>query len=194
MPTFFEAAEDWRKWLEKNHTKSDELWVGYWKKHTGKPSLTWPESVDEALCFGWIDGLRRRIDEETYQIRFTPRRPRSIWSAVNIERFDALLEAGRMTESGRAAFDKKTRERSKVYAYERQNARLSDEFEKRLQNEPRAARFWSSLPAYYKKVTSHWVMSAKRESTRERRLEALISTCAAEERLPQFESKKTRGK
>src|SRR5919205_1152453 len=117
-PHFFKTPAAFRKWLAANHDKSKELWVGYYKKGSGKPSITWPESVDEALCFGWIDGIRKSIDDESYTIRFTPRRPRSIWSAVNVKRARELMETGRMHPAGLKAFEERVSERSGIYSYE----------------------------------------------------------------------------
>ena len=138
--------------------------------------MTWSDSVDQALCFGWIDGIRRRVDEDRYQIRFTPRRPGSIWSKVNIEKMAKLEESGEMTDAGRKAFEKKSVERSKVYAYERERAELAPEYRRQIEKNKKAAAFWSELSGYKKKTTTHWVMSAKKEETRQRRLKVLIES------------------
>jgi uncharacterized protein YdeI (YjbR/CyaY-like superfamily) len=177
--TYFATPEEFRAWLEASHGREDELWVGFHRKATGEPSLTWPESVDEALCFGWIDGLRRSVDDRRYRIRFTPRRPKSNWSAVNIQRANALIEEGRMRPAGLAAFEARDDERSRVYSYERENAAFTPEIEKRFRaNEP-AWSYWKAQPPHYRRAVTHWVVSAKREATRERRMETLIADCAA---------------
>lgn len=178
--TFFASSRAFREWLEANHGSTDELWVGFWKKATGEPSITWPESVDEALCFGWIDGLRRSVDDRRYRIRFTPRRPKSNWSAVNIDRAKALLAEGRMRPAGIAAFEAREEKRSRVYAYERAHAKLSPAFEARLKANAKAWKYWKAQPPHYRRTVAHWLMSAKREATRDRRLAQLIADCAAE--------------
>ena len=145
-PTFFTTPDDFRAWLEEYHDQSQELWVGYYKKATGKPSITWPESVDEALCFGWIDGLRKRVDEEIYIIRFTPRRETSKWSAVNISRVEELTEQGRMHPAGLKAFENRTAEKSGTYAYEqqRENAQLDEAQEQQFRANPQAWAFFQA--------------------------------------------------
>lgn len=178
--TYFDRPEAFRAWLSANADSADELWVGYWRKSSSRASLTWEESVDEALCFGWIDGIRKRVDEEAYTIRFTPRRPRSIWSNRNIERYQALTTAGRITPAGEAAWARRREERSGVYSFEQSGATgLSPEYLRRLDANPEASAFWSASPAGYRRRASHWVMSAKREETRDRRLATLIADCAA---------------
>lgn len=178
--THFATYELFRAWLESHHASADELWVGYWKKSTGRPSVTWEETVDEALCFGWIDGIRKRIDDEAYTIRFTPRRAKSVWSHRNIERFETLSAAGLVSPPGRAAFSKRTEACSGVYASEQATGpELSAEYLARLRADVAAWRDWESRPAGYRRQVAHWVMSGKRESTRERRLAALIEDCAA---------------
>ena len=181
---FFPTAQDFRNWLEANHKTEVELWVGYYKVACEKPSLTWPESVDQALCFGWIDGLRKTIDEESYKIRFTPRKPKSIWSLVNIKKMETLQKQGLVTEAGLAAYDKKSVERSKVYSYEREAVELSNEFEQEIRNNDAAWAFWQELAPYARKASTQWVMSAKREETRKRRLGVLIESAAAGLKIP----------
>jgi uncharacterized protein YdeI (YjbR/CyaY-like superfamily) len=175
-PTFFATPAEFRAWFEANHADTPELLVGYYKKGTGRPSITWPESVDEALCFGWIDGIRRRIDDESYSIRFTPRRPRSIWSAVNIRRAGELIEAGRMTPAGLAAFEARDDDRSAIYSYEQRfTAELDPEQEARLRADPEVwERFQSRSPSW-RRAAIYWVTSAKKAETRERRLAKLIA-------------------
>lgn len=178
--THFASAAAFRTWLEAHHDRRDVLWVGYWKKGTGRPSLTWEESVDEALCYGWIDGIRKRLDDEAYTIRFTPRRAGSIWSHRNIARFAELDRGGRVAPPGRSAYDRRTEEKSGGYSFEqRVPVDLSDSYLERLRAHPEAWRDWLARPAGYRRQVSHWVMSAKREETRERRLAALIEDCAA---------------
>ena len=180
---FFGSPEEWRAWLEEHHDREAELLVGYHKRGTGRTSMTWAESVDEALCFGWIDGVRRRIDDERYSIRFTPRRPRSRWSAVNVARVAELTAAGRMRPAGLAAFEARTEEGT--YSYEQQReAVLDEERERRLRAVPAAWAFWSAQPPWYRRATTHWVMSAKREATRDRRLAQLIENSAAGRTVP----------
>jgi uncharacterized protein YdeI (YjbR/CyaY-like superfamily) len=178
--THFETPEVFRTWLERHHDTKDELWVGYWKKPTGKPSVTWEETVDEALCFGWIDGIRKRIDDEAYTIRFTPRRARSHWSRRNIDRMEALTAAGRVAPAGAEAYAGRTEERSGASSFEQQvPLELSDTYLARLQADPDAWRDWESCAPGYRRRVSHWIMSAKREATRDRRLAALIEDSAA---------------
>jgi uncharacterized protein YdeI (YjbR/CyaY-like superfamily) len=178
---FFASPEEWHAWLEEHHDTEAEVLVGYWKRGTGRPSLTWPESVDEALCFGWIDGVRRRIDDERYCIRFTPRRPRSRWSDVNVARVAELEREGRMRPAGRAAFAARTEEGT--YSYERQQreAALDEARERRLRADAAAWAYFSAQPPGYRRAVVHWVMSAKREETRDRRLAQLIE-CSAQGR------------
>lgn len=179
-PTFFATPARFRAWLEKHHATRTELLVGFHKKGSGRPSITWPESVDEALCAGWIDGVRRRIDDESYTIRFTPRRPRSLWSAVNIARAEELSRLGRMLPAGLAAFEARLEARSQVYAYEqKENAALAPEQERQLRANRAAWAFFTAQAPGYRRVASWWVLSAKREETRQRRLATLIADSAA---------------
>jgi uncharacterized protein YdeI (YjbR/CyaY-like superfamily) len=183
-PTFFATPAEFRAWLEAHHADAPELLVGYHKKGTGRPSMTWPESVDEALCFGWIDGIRRRIDDERYSIRFTPRRPRSIWSAVNTRRARELIEAGRMTPAGLAAFEARDEQRSAIYSYEQRHAaQLDPDQEARLRADPKAWEWFQSRPPSWQRAAVYWITSAKRPQTRERRLAQLIADASAG-RLP----------
>lgn len=178
--THFATSDEFRAWLEEHHASADELWVGYWKKATGRPSVTWEETVDEALCFGWIDGLRRRVDDDAYTIRFTPRRPRSVWSQRNVDRFAALSKEGRIRPPGREAYSQLSEDRSRIYSFEQGKApELSDVYLERMRANSAAWQDWESRPPGYRRQVAHWVMSAKRESTRERRLQALIEDCAA---------------
>jgi uncharacterized protein YdeI (YjbR/CyaY-like superfamily) len=183
-PRFFAKPAAWRAWLEKNHTKHTELWVGFWKVGTGKPSITWPQSVDEALCFGWIDGLRRGIDETCYMIRFTPRKATSIWSNVNLKRFDELAKQGLVSAAGRAAWEKRSAERSGIYAYEVLHAPLDRKVERALRAEARAWKWFQAQTPGYRRLAGHWPMRAKREETRERRLATLVDCCRKGEFIP----------
>lgn len=172
-PRFFSTPTDLRAWLEEHHEVRDELWVGLWKKATGRPSITWPELVDELLAFGWIDGIRKSIDQESYAIRITPRRSGSIWSVVNVRRAKELIELGRMRPPGLAAFEARDEEKTARYSYERKAESLG-EYEAELRANEKAWAFFSSQPPGYRKMATAWVVSAKREDTRRRRLETLI--------------------
>ncbi|WP_128547328.1 YdeI/OmpD-associated family protein [Larkinella soli] len=183
---FFPTPADLRRWFEENHETEKEVQVGYYKVGSGKPSITWPESVDEALCFGWIDGVRHRIDEESYTIRFTPRKAKSIWSTVNINRVAELTQQGRMRPEGLAAFEKRDEKKSGIYGYEREDTRLSEEFEAQLRANEAAWAFLQTQAPYYRKTAGHWVMSAKQEATRLKRLASLIECSARGEKLPQY--------
>jgi uncharacterized protein YdeI (YjbR/CyaY-like superfamily) len=175
--TYFASPGEFRKWLGRNHHKVMELWVGYYKKGTGKPSLTWPESVDEALCYGWIDGIRKSVDPDRYMIRFTPRRPGSTWSKINIRKVGELSRLGRMQPAGIAAFGKRDEKKSAAYSFENAS-RLSPGFEQRFKRNKKAWSFFESKAPYYRKVCIHWVMSAKQEETRMKRLNILINDSA----------------
>ena len=179
-PEFFTSSAKWRAWLEKNHATAGELVVGFWKKSTGKPSMTWSESVDEALCFGWIDGIRRRVDDESYSIRFTRRKPTSTWSAVNVGKMAALEADGRMTDAGRAAFAQRQESRTGTYSYEQGDIAFD---ETALQADPAAWDYWSQAAPSYRKVAMHWVTSAKRPDTRAKRVAELVADCAAGQKI-----------
>ena len=184
-PTFFKNAAEWRHWLKENHDKVDELWLGYYKKDSGKVNYTWSESVDEAICYGWIDGLRRSIDAESYMIRFTPRRPTSIWSAVNIEKVKVLTKKGLMRPAGLKAWENRKHSKSKIYSFEQKPQALAPEYVKQFKKNPKAWAFFSEkLAPSYKKSSIHWVMSAKREDTRQRRLITLIESSEQELKIP----------
>ena len=185
-PTFFPTEADFRRWLEANHETAPELLVGFWKKSTGKPSLGWPQARDQALCFGWIDGVRKSLGEEAYTIRFTPRRLGSIWSKVNVERFAALKAEGLMTAAGERAYADETARRG-VYAYERPLAELTAEEETAFRAEAAAWADWDKRSPSYRKVVLHWVTRAKRPETRARRLATLIACSAAGEKIPGYD-------
>jgi len=186
-PRFFPTPADLKTWFEKNQESETELLLGYYKKGSGKPSVTWPESVDEALCVGWIDGIRRSLNEESYTNRFTPRRARSIWSAVNIARAKVLEREGRMKPAGRKAFEARREYRSGIYSYEQRRDRLEEPYASVLKKNAAASRFFDSQPAYYRKVAGWWIVSAKKEETRNKRLAELIALCARGQRIPGFE-------
>jgi uncharacterized protein YdeI (YjbR/CyaY-like superfamily) len=174
-PRFFETPADLRAWLEEHHAGETELWVGLYKKSSGRPSVTWPEVVDEALCFGWIDGVRKGIDDISYANRLTPRSARSTWSAVNIARVKELTAQGRMHPAGLKAFEARADERSAIYAYEqRRSPELDDGQERRFRANAKAWEWFQAQPASYRKSALWWVISAKREETRERRLATLV--------------------
>jgi uncharacterized protein YdeI (YjbR/CyaY-like superfamily) len=181
--TFFKTPAEFRKWLAKNHATAAELWVGFYKRDSGKPSITWPESVDEALCVGWIDGIRKNLDETSYTIRFTRRKTGSIWSAVNIKRAGELIELRRMKAAGLEAFEKRTEDRSRRYSYEQQGSQLAGEYEEKLKANSRAWQFFKAQAPGYQRVIGWWVMSAKKEETRLRRLEQLIARCECHEKI-----------
>lgn len=183
IPKFFPTQEDFRKWLEENHETETEIIVGYYKVGLGRKCMNWSESVDQALCFGWIDGVRRKVDEESYCNRFTPRRANSNWSAVNIAKVAELKKKGLMMPAGLAAFEKRKDEKSAVYAYENESKQFSEAFEKRFKANKKAWEFFEKQANWYKKQMTSRVMTAKQEATREKRLEKLIEASANERRL-----------
>jgi len=185
-PTFFRTPEEFRKWLAKHHDTTDQLLVGYYKKDSGKPSITWPESVDEALCFGWIDGIRRSIDESRYTIRFTPRRSGSTWSSINIKRAQALIEEGRMQPVGLTAFEARRENKSGIYSYEQRSPELVEPYSRLLKKNKKAWSFFQEQAASYRKVVNWWIVSAKKEETRLKRLNRLVAFSAKGERLPEM--------
>jgi uncharacterized protein YdeI (YjbR/CyaY-like superfamily) len=183
-PTFFATADEFRAWLTEHHAHESELLVGFYKKDSGRPSITWPESVDQALCFGWIDGVRRRVDDDSYCIRFTPRKPHSTWSAVNVRRMSELVNAGLVVAAGLAAFERRADDRT-AYSYEqRRAAQFEPAQEQRFKANERAWAFFAGQPPSYRRAATHWVTSAKREETRERRLTRLIEDSAAGRSVP----------
>lgn len=185
-PIFFPAPADFRAWLKKNHGKESVLWMGYYRKATGKPSVTWEESVDEALCYGWIDGIRRTFDDEAYVIRFTPRKPGSVWSGRNIERVEALRAAGRMRRAGLDAYAHKDVHADSGYTVGDRPEALPKEMIAELRRHPEAWAFYESESPGYRKQTTAWVTSAKREETRRRRLATLIDDSANGLRIKQL--------
>ncbi|HEV2748874.1 MAG TPA: YdeI/OmpD-associated family protein [Allosphingosinicella sp.] len=185
-PTFFPTEADFRRWLEANHATAPELLVGFWKKGSGNPSIDWPQARDQALCFGWIDGVRRSLGEDSYTIRFTPRRKGSVWSKVNVERFRALKEAGQMTPAGERAFEA-GRENRSHYSYESEARELAPEEVARFQANAAAWADWEKRPPGYRKVVLHWVTSAKKPETRARRLATLIEDSAAGRKIAGYD-------
>ncbi|MGO9087471.1 MAG: YdeI/OmpD-associated family protein [Terriglobales bacterium] len=173
-PVFFKSPAHFRAWLDASHQKCVELWVGFYKKSSGKPSITYPEALDEALCFGWIDGVRRSVDSDAYTIRFTPRKPRSQWSAVNIRRAQKLDDAGRMRPAGRKAFAG-ARDQPRKYSYEqRRQASFQPEQERQFRANRKAWDYFQSQPPWYRRTATFWVVSAQKAETRQKRLATLI--------------------
>ncbi|HEY6804958.1 MAG TPA: YdeI/OmpD-associated family protein [Pyrinomonadaceae bacterium] len=182
-PKFFKTQPEFHDWLDQNHDLKNELLVGFHKKDSGKKSITYPEALDEALCYGWIDGVRKNINETSYTIRFTPRKPRSIWSLVNVRHVERLKKEGRMLAPGLRAFAAREDKRTGVYAFENKPRELSAEYKKKFQMNKQAWEFFHAQPPYYVKVCSFWVMNAKKEETQLRRLDQLIDISAKNERL-----------
>ncbi|HEY0142130.1 MAG TPA: YdeI/OmpD-associated family protein [Thermoanaerobaculia bacterium] len=181
QPTFFPSAEAFRKWLTRHHASASELWIGFWKVDSGRSGMTYKEAVDEALCFGWIDGIRKKVDEASYTNRFTPRKPRSNWSQINIRRIAELQAEGRMHPAGMKVFEERVV--STPYSFESAPATLSPELEKQFRANKKAWTYFEAQPPGYRRVILHWVMSAKKEETRVARLDKLIATSARGERI-----------
>jgi len=182
-PIFFETPSEFREWLQQSHNRDDELLVGFHKKNSGKLSITLKEAQDEGLCFGWIDSVARNLDESSYTVRFTPRRPKSVWSAVNIKRTEELIAAGRMTPAGLAAFEARDEKRARQYSYERANVAFDATSEEAFRANEAAWEFFQAQPKGHQRLHTWWVMSAKREETRARRLAVLIAASAEGRRL-----------
>jgi uncharacterized protein YdeI (YjbR/CyaY-like superfamily) len=192
-PTFFATPALWRRWLEANHARFPELLVGFHKRGSGRPSITWPESVEQALCFGWIDGVRRSLGDDSYTIRFTPRQASSTWSTVNIRKVKELIDAGLMHPAGLRAFQARTRKKSEIYSYENKHLhKLGPEYENRLKANTKAWEFFEVQPPWYRRTASFWVISAKREETRLKRLAALINASAKGRSIGPLERKPVR--
>lgn len=183
MITFFETPLKFREWLENNHKTQKEIIVGFYKVASGKASMTWSESVDQALCFGWIDSIRKSIDKESYSIRFTPRNPNSIWSAINIKKIEALTKAGLMKPEGLKVFELRKEEKSEIYSFEQEKIALSDDFLNQFKAHEAAWNFFINQAPSYQKVIRHWIMSAKQEKTRQSRLEKAIIASEGQKRL-----------
>ncbi len=185
MPLFFPTPADFRNWLDEHHDQEKELWVGYYKKATKKPSITWPESVDQALCYGWIDGIRKRIDDEAYMVRFTPRKPDSHWSNVNLKRMKELKKDGLVSSAGLIAFKKRKNERTARASYEQKKVVLDPQYEQQIKKNQKAfAYFFEKKPLSYRKQVIWWIMSAKKEETRLKRLSILIESSEKNEVIP----------
>ena len=177
-PLFFPTPGAFRAWLKKNHKTAGELWVGYYRKDCGKPTITWQESVDEALCFGWIDGIRKKVSDQAYTNRFTPRRAGSNWSAINIAKVEELKKQKRMQPAGLAAYAKRTEAKSRVYTYEQNDIPdFPAAIAKRFKANKKAWAFFLTLPPYYRKLETRWICSAKGEETRQRRLDKVMAAC-----------------
>lgn len=185
-PIFFKNQSELRKWFQKNHLSEQELILGYYKKGTGKETVSWSESVDQALCFGWIDSVRKSIGEESYQIRFTPRKPNSIWSNVNIKKINDLTDKGLILPIGIEAFNKRKEHKSGVYAFENEEQKLNEDFEKQFKANKTAWKFFNMQPPGYKKLALHYVMSAKLEATRNKHFQDLVTDSEAGLRLKQL--------
>lgn len=183
---FFATPAEMRRWLKRNHALERELWIGFFKVGSGKQSISWPESVDEALCFGWIDGRRKSIDSASYKIRFTPRKTSSIWSAVNIKRAAALIKTGKMEPAGMKAYEARRENRTGVYSHEQRSATLVEPYASKLKENTKAWVFFNAQAPSYQKAANWWVVSAKREDTRVRRLAQLIADSEAGRRIAQF--------
>jgi len=189
--TYFTSPSQFRRWLDRYHDKESELWVGFHKKHSGKPSITYNEALDEALCFGWIDGVRKSVNETSYTIRFTPRKAKSIWSLVNIGHVERLKKLGRMKPSGQKAFAARDEKRSGVYSFENAPRKLDAAYEKKFKANKKAWAFFQSQPPGYQRIGRFFVMSAKQEETRLRRLDSLSSGSGKGLRIGVITSKKS---
>ena len=180
---YFESADAFRAWLAENHETATELLVGFWKVGSGQPSLTWPEAVDQALCFGWIDGVRRGVDEQRYTIRFSPRRRGSTWSNVNVAKVERLLAAGLMAPAGIKAWEERDPAKTGIYSFENERQPLAPEYERVLRSDEAAWAFWERQPPSYRRMATYWIMSAKQEATRQRRLARVVADSAAGKRI-----------
>lgn len=188
-PTYFETEAEFRKWLAANHKSAPELLIGFWKKSTGKPSIDWPQSRDQALCFGWIDGIRRSLGDEAFTIRFTPRRKGSIWSKVNVDRYEALTADGLMTGEGVRAYEE-NKHKSGLYSYEKPLASLEANEEKLIRKDKVAWADWEKRPLGYRRNVLNWITTAKRPETRAKRLATLIECSAKGEKIPGYDWQK----
>jgi uncharacterized protein YdeI (YjbR/CyaY-like superfamily) len=186
---FFDTSDDLRAWFEQHHEATPELFVGYWKKGSGRTGVTHPQAIEQALCFGWIDSVSRRIDDASYRVRFTPRRRGSVWSEVNVAKIAELTERGLMHPAGLRAFESRKIDAPPAYSYEQGGAQLEPEQIVRFQGDPAAWEWFAKQSAYYRRAAGHWVVSAKRPETRERRLAQLIADSAAGRRVPPLVSR-----
>ena len=189
--TYFKSAADFRRWLEANHASVSELWVGFFKKDSGKGGITYAEAVDQALCFGWIDGLKKRVDDLSYTHRFTPRKPKSNWSRINIKHAERLKRAGRMTTAGLKAFARRDAKRSGVYSFENAPRKLRPADERRFKADRAAWKFFRQQPPGYRRIAAWWVVSARKDETRARRLSRLIEDSGNGRRLAQLAGSKS---
>jgi len=184
VPIFFSTPAQFRAWLKKNHASCSQQWIGFHRKASGLPTITWPESVDQALCFGWIDGLRKRVDEKSYKIRFTPRSDSSAWSAINIRRFEELKREGLIHPAGTKAYARRNVNKSRIYSYEnRKSAVLSPSAQKQFRSKPKAWRWFQDQAPWYQKTVIWWVVSGKRPETQQKRLATLITDSSAGQRI-----------
>jgi uncharacterized protein YdeI (YjbR/CyaY-like superfamily) len=179
--TFFASIRELRDWFDANHQTADELWLGYHKKRSGRPTITWSDAVDEALCVGWIDSVRYSLDDDRSAQRFTPRRPGSVWSAINVRKVGELTAQGRMRPAGLAAFEARDPGRTAIYSYEQAEVPLDADETALIRADAAAWNDWQRRPPSYRRIVTHWIVSAKKPETRARRLEALIEASAAGE-------------
>jgi len=193
VPEYFTTPREFRKWLATNHQDVQELWVGFYKKTSGKRSITWPESIDEALCFGWIDGVRKTIDETSYAIRFSQRRTRSKWSEVNVKKAQSLLANGRMQPAGLVCYESRRENRGGGHLYAERPEELPDPYQRMLKKHKDAWKYFQAQPAHYRKAITWWVVSAQKDETRLRRLEKLVEYSERHECLPEMAAKKPKG-
>jgi uncharacterized protein YdeI (YjbR/CyaY-like superfamily) len=191
-PIYFASANEFGAWLDAHHASATELLVGFHKRKTGRSSLTWVESVQQALCYGWIDGVRKRVDDDAYTIRFSPRKPGSIWSSVNVRHVKALITSGQMRPAGLRAFEARRANTSGVYSYEQRSVDLPPAYARSLKKNPKAFRFFEAQPPSYRRAVMWWIVSAKKEETRMKRLSVLVDLCARGERLPALMPSKPR--
>lgn len=188
-PVYFKTSNELREWFEENHLATKEVWVGFYKVATGIESITWPESVDQALCFGWIDGIRKKVDSQSYKIRFTPRNPKSHWSAVNLKKMKQLKTAELLTKAGLKVFEARNKANAQKASYEQKPIDLSAEYYELLKSDEAAYTFFKKLAPSYKKISAHWVMRAVKEETRNRRFQILFQSCAEGKKIPQLRKK-----
>ena len=182
-PIFFKSAAEFRSWLARNHSSASEVWIGFYKKDSGRTGITYSEALDEALCFGWIDGVRKKVDAISYTNRFSPRKARSYWSEINTRRVAELINAGRMDQAGLDVFEKRDAKRTEQYSFERKNVRFEPLLERRLRANAKAWRFFDAQSPSYQRTLTWWVMSAKKEETRWKRLDLLIADSAKGRRM-----------
>ena len=194
MPEFFATPREFRKWLAINHKGVEELWVGFYKKSSGKRSITWSESIDEALCFGWIDGVRKTIDETSYAIRFSPRKEGSKWSEVNVKRAQALIAEDRMHPAGLACYESRRENRGGGHLYAERPAELPEPYQQLLKKDQEAWKYFQAQPPHYRKTITWWVVSAQKEETRLKRLAKLVDYSQRHEWLPEMAAKKPKGR